>query len=104
MATVGASGIRRRNPVHHLPKSHEHYSDAELGRVFGQFQWGAYTPAGTVERVGFLARQASRRRRHPEWREYNRKLVTVGEALLIIPYATLLLVGLMVVVDRLFGS
>ena len=101
---MGRAGIRRRKPAHHLPKSHEHYSDAETGRVFGQFRWGAYTPAGTVERAGFLARQVSRRRRHPEWRDYNHKLVVIGSALLMIPYCVLLLIGIVAVWERLVAQ
>jgi hypothetical protein len=101
---VGAQGIRRRKPAHHLPKSHEHYSSDVLGRAFGNFRWGAYTPAGSIERAGFLARQVSRVRRHPEWNEYNRKTKLVGEALLVIPYVALLLVGIGLVVERLLGG
>jgi hypothetical protein len=43
-------------------------------------------------------------RRHPEWNEYNRKTKLVGEALLVIPYVALLLVGIGLVVERLFGG
>jgi hypothetical protein len=98
---VGRSGIRRRKPVQRLPTVKEHYSEAEIGRAFGQFRWGAYTPAGSIERAGFLARQASRRRRHPEWREYNHKLIVVGSVLLLVPYAALALVGIGALIDRL---
>jgi hypothetical protein len=101
---VGRSGIRRRKPAHHLPKSHEHYADGDLGRAFGDFRWSPYTPAGSVERAGFLARQVSRARRHPEWNEYHRKTQLVGEALLVLPYLAALLVGLGLLVERIFGS
>jgi hypothetical protein len=98
------AGIRRRKPVHHLPKSHAHYSDAELGRVFGQFRWSAYSPAGSVERAGFLARQWSRARRHPEWNEYNHKTKLVGAALLALVYLGVLLFATVSLGARMFGS
>jgi hypothetical protein len=98
------NGIRRRKPVHHLPKSHAHYSDAELGRVFGQFRWSAYSPAGSVERAGFLARQWSRARRHPEWNEYNHKTKLVGAALLALVYLGVLLFATVSLGARMFGS
>jgi hypothetical protein len=98
---VGRSGIRHRKPVHRLPTVEEHYSDAEIGRAFGHFRWGAYTPAGSIERAGFLARQASRRKRHPEWREYNHKLVVLGSVLLLVPYVALLVVGVGALIERL---
>jgi hypothetical protein len=101
---VGRAGIRRRKPVHHLPKSHAHYSDAELGRVFGQFRWSAYSPAGSVERAGFLARQWSRARRHPEWNEYNHKTKLVGAALLALVYLGVLLFATVSLGARMFGS
>ena len=86
---MGAAGIRRRKPVHHPPKVEEHYSRDEMARAFGNFRWSVYSPAGAVERAGFITRQTLRRRRHPEWNEYNRKTRLVGEALLVIPYAAL---------------
>jgi hypothetical protein len=101
---MGRAGIRRRKPAHQLPKSHEHYDDAELGRAFGNFRWSAYTPAGSIERLGFMTRQVSRRRRHPEWNTYNNKTRLIGEALLIIPYAVLAIVGVVYVAGRLFGA
>ena len=58
---MGARGIRKRKGEHHLPKV-----DSRIGtpgderRLFGQFRWGAYTPAGNFERFGFLTRQFSR--------------------------------------------
>ena len=86
--------------MHHLPKIEEHYSSDEEARAFGNFRWGAYTPAGTIERAGFITRQVSRRRRHPEWNDYNRKTRLVGEALLVIPYLALgLFVVAMVVLE-----
>jgi len=98
---VGRSGIRRRKPVHRLSTVEEHYSEAEIGRAFGQFRWGPYTPAGSIERAGFLARQASRRTRHPEWREYNHKVVVLGSVLLFVLYLALLVVGVGTLIERL---
>jgi len=100
---VGRAGIRRRKPAHHLPKSHEHYDDAELARAFGNFRWGAYTPAGTIERFGFMTRQISRRRRHPEWNTYNDKTRLIGSALLVIPYLVLAIIGIAYLAEHLFG-
>jgi hypothetical protein len=61
---MGAQGIKRRK--HHRaardgntppePK----ISDGDVGRLFGRFTWGAYTPAGWLERNGFFLRQLSR--------------------------------------------
>ena len=101
---MGAQGIRRRKPAHHLPKSHEHYTAEDMAGAFGNFRWSAYSPGGAVERAGFVARQTLRSRRHPEWNEYNRKTKLVGEALLVLPYLALLLVGIGLVVERLFGA
>jgi hypothetical protein len=98
---VGRAGIRRRKPAHHLPKIEEHYSSAEEARAFGNFRWGAYTPAGSVERAGFITRQVSRRRRHPEWNDYNRKTRLLGEALLVIPYAALALIAIVYLVGQI---
>jgi hypothetical protein len=101
---VGSSGIRRRKPAHHLPKSHEHYTTEDAAGAFGNFRWSAYSPAGAVERARFITRQTLRSRRHPEWNEYHRKTKLVGEALLVIPYLALLVIGIGALVERLFGG
>ena len=100
---MGRSGIRRRKPAHHLPKSNEHYSADDVAGAFGNFRWSAYTPGGAVERAGFLTRQTLRSRRHPEWNRYNEKTKLVGSALLVIPYAALLLIGLVALSERVFA-
>ena len=83
---VGSKGIRRRKPVHHLPKVHDGLSPEEEARAFGQFRWGQYTPAGALEPSGFFLRQAVRRSEHPDWQEYNPVTVTIGWSLLMILY------------------
>ncbi|HEX5614138.1 MAG TPA: hypothetical protein VFZ83_03190 [Acidimicrobiia bacterium] len=59
---MGRAGIKRRKP-----KRAEGRCGAELGpddtdarRLFGQFTWAAYTPAGNLERHRFLWRQVQR--------------------------------------------
>jgi len=79
-------------------------SEAELARAFGNFRWGAYTPAGSIERAGFFARQVSRRRGHPEWREHNRGIVVAGSIMFALLYATLALLALAAVARVLVGS
>lgn len=101
---MGRSGIRRRKPAHHLPKPHEHYSAEDIAGSFGNFRWSAYTPGGSVERARFLTRQTLRSRRHPEWNRYNEKTRLIGSALLVIPYAAMLVAVLAVLVDRAISS
>lgn len=59
---VGRGGIKRRKrrPAER-PRTHElALDDTDTGRLFGQFRWGAYTPAGNLERHGFFWRQVQR--------------------------------------------
>jgi hypothetical protein len=88
---VGRAGIRRRKPVHHLPKVHDELSPDEEARAFGQFRWSQFTPAGAVERFGFFVRQAVRRSEHPEWQKYNHVTVAIGWSLIVTLYGGLLL-------------
>jgi hypothetical protein len=60
---MGRRGIRARKPQHHLPKVEEDISPDDVNRLFGRFRWGAYSPAGTLERNGFFWRQVNRVRR-----------------------------------------
>jgi hypothetical protein len=56
---VGAQGIKRRKRKRKL---HD-FTDDLVGderRVFGRFQWGTYSPAGTFERGFFAMRQLRR--------------------------------------------
>ncbi|MGZ4675298.1 MAG: hypothetical protein ACXVJ7_02090 [Acidimicrobiia bacterium] len=71
---MGRAGIRRREPAHRLPKVEGHLDPAEQARMFGSFRWGAYAPAGSLERFGFMTRQVARRHRgepFPRWRDHE---------------------------------
>jgi hypothetical protein len=57
---VGAQGIKRRKPKHELRDLTDDLARGDEQRVFGRFQWGTYTLAGTLERSGFFLRQLSR--------------------------------------------
>ena len=63
---MGAQGIRRRKKRRDLPEV-EGISEGDVGRLFGRFSWGAYTPAGTLERNGFLLRQFKRNGGQGAW-------------------------------------
>jgi hypothetical protein len=61
---VGSAGIKRRKrrrAKNAAPE--EHISEGDVNRLFGRFTWDPYTPAGNLERNGFLWRQLGRRRR-----------------------------------------
>jgi hypothetical protein len=77
---MGAAGIRRRKKRRELPPR-DALPPGDADRVFGRFTWGAYTPAGSLERNGFLWRQLRRRRGRDGW-----KIVGYGLwALLVVP-------------------
>jgi hypothetical protein len=101
---VGRAGIRRRKPEHHLPKVTDDIPEGDLMRAFGNFRWSAYTPAGSLERSGFFLRRLSRRRRHPQWREYNRGIVLAGHVLITVCYGAVALAVLFALVDRWLGG
>ena len=63
---MGRAGIRRRKPRHDLPPAAE-LPPGDADRVFGRFTWGAYSPAGNLERNGFLWRQLGRRHNRDRW-------------------------------------
>ncbi len=65
-AVMGAAGIRRRKKHHKLPEP-EVLPPGDADRVFGRFTWGAYSPAGNLERNGFFWRQLRRRRGRDPW-------------------------------------
>jgi hypothetical protein len=95
---VGSQGIRRRKPAHHLPKVGDDLSPADEARALGQFRWGQFTPAGALERSGFVMRQAVRRSEHPEWRKHNPITVRIGWFLLVMVYgglAVLVILGIL---------
>ena len=56
---MGAQGIRRRKPRHPLPDV-KNLPPGDEQRLFGRFTWGAYSPAGAMERGGFMLRQLRR--------------------------------------------
>jgi hypothetical protein len=57
---VGAQGIKRRKLKHELRDLTDDLAPGDEQRVFGRFQWGTYSPAGTFERGAFFLRQLSR--------------------------------------------
>jgi hypothetical protein len=63
---VGARGIHRRKKWRKLPKV-EGMSEGDVGRLFGRFTWGAYSPAGALERNGFFLRQLRRNGTKDAW-------------------------------------
>jgi hypothetical protein len=54
----------KRRGRHHLPKVHggEPWPGADdpNGPLFMQFRWSQYSPAGSVERLGWFAKQVNR--------------------------------------------
>jgi hypothetical protein len=50
----------KRKGRRHLPKVSGDLDAADTARLFQRFRWNQYSPAGTVERTGFLARQIAR--------------------------------------------
>ena len=88
---VGSAGIRRRKRRHatDTPPS-ERISEGDVGRLFGRFTWDPYTPAGSLERNGFLWRQLRRRRRRDGWTYVS--YVVFG--IFALPFALLAIDGL----------
>ena len=58
----------RRKGRRHLPKVEGDIGPEDTARLFGRFRWNQYTPAGTVERAGFFARQVNRNGDALGWR------------------------------------
>ena len=58
----------KRKGRHHLPKVQGDLGPDDTARLFGRFRWNQYTPAGTVERAGFFARQAAHNGSREGWR------------------------------------
>ena len=58
----------KRKGRRHLPKVVGDIGREDTARLFGRFRWNQYTPAGTVERAGFFARQADRNGTGLGWR------------------------------------
>jgi hypothetical protein len=63
---VGAQGIHRRKKWRKLPEV-KGMNEGDIGRLFGRFTWGAYSPAGALERNGFFLRQLRRNGTKPGW-------------------------------------
>ena len=57
-----------RRGRHHLPKVRGDLGPDDTARLFGRFRWNQYTPAGSIERAGFFARQAARHGTGDGWR------------------------------------
>jgi hypothetical protein len=61
---MGSAGMRRRRKRRARNTSaEERISEGDVNRLFGRFTWDPYTPAGNLERNGFLWRQLGRRKR-----------------------------------------
>jgi len=58
----------KRKGRHRLPKVHGDLDAEDTARLFGRFRWNEYTPAGTVERARFFARQGARNGTGAGWR------------------------------------
>ena len=65
---MGRAGMKRRGR-RHLPKVHGLPAyPGDQARVVGQFRWGAYTPAGNLERLRFFIRQVDRNGTADGWK------------------------------------
>jgi hypothetical protein len=78
----------KRKRRHHLPKVQGDIGPEDTARLFQRFRWNQFTPAGTVERAGFFARQAARNGTADGWSWGFRALllvapVIIGVALLV---------------------
>ena len=61
---MGSAGIKRRKKRRARDTPPEtRISEGDVNRLFGRFTWDPYTPAGNLERNGFLWRQLRRRKR-----------------------------------------
>ena len=58
----------KRKGRRHLPKVDGDLGPEDTARLFGRFRWNQYTPAGSIERAGFFARQATRHGTREGWR------------------------------------
>ena len=67
---MGSSGLKREGR-RRLPKvPDDAWSDGDVlgGPLFGQFRWGAYTPAGSLERSAWFYRQVRRNGTREGWK------------------------------------
>ena len=51
----------------------QYISPDDVNRLFGRFRWGAYSPAGALERSGFFWRHVNRVRRDPNQSKRTRR-------------------------------
>jgi hypothetical protein len=85
----------KRKGRRHLPKVGELGPEDEA-RLFGRFRWNQYSPAGSVERAGFFARQARRNGTDLGWRwglDALRLVVPLMFGLVLVVYGVWQLVG-----------
>ena len=68
----------KRRGRRHLPKIPGDLGPDDTARLFQQFRWSQFTPAGMVERVGFFARQAARNGTSEGWKWGFRAVVLVA--------------------------
>lgn len=63
---MGAQGIHRRKQWRKLPDV-KGITEGDVGRLFGRFTWGGYSPAGAMERGGYFLRQLRRNGTKGAW-------------------------------------
>jgi hypothetical protein len=83
---------------HHLAKVRNDVSGGDERRLFGQFRWGAYSPAGGLERNGFLMRQLRRQRAMPRGRLF--RAIAYG---LVASWLAVFAIGAVNLLRHLFG-
>ena len=93
---MGRAGIKRRKRKRgERPRTDGlALGDPDVRRLFGQFTWGAYTPAGNLERHGFLWRQV-RRNGVTGWRAAVTAVLWLGAAALLA--GTVIVVGVLLI-------
>jgi hypothetical protein len=74
-------------------------SPDDVNRLFGRFRWGAYSPAGSLERNGFLMRQISRVRRDPEQSPSSRRAAAIARWA-VVAFLAIPLLGIVLALTR----
>jgi hypothetical protein len=92
---VGSSGIKRRKPKRELPDEPDlpDLTPGDQRRLFGNFTWGGYSPAGALERNGFFWRQVARGRRMRGWRRGVGYALSAVVALFLVLYVIQLVIS-----------
>lgn len=68
---VGSPGIKKRKKYRRPnARTSAPMSDGDVQRLFGRFSWNEYSPAGAMERNGFLLRQLKRYDGDGKWRVF----------------------------------